>query len=255
MAEGLMIIEACPHCGMPVKNNRYVQRTDGSYRCEHCYFKDTYLDGVVDTIETSQLVTLEAFVSAIDAREHEVGSHSLRVTQFAVIIGRAFGTTGRDLVDLYCGALLHDVGKIGVPDAVLLKKGPLTDDERKIMRNHPEIGHGIISRIGYFAQAAEIIRAHHEHFDGTGYPRGLRGRDIPPGARVFAAADALDALTVKRPYHEAVAFDEAREKILRGAGKSFDPAVVDAFSRAAEELRDYVGKVVLERTGTRHIHS
>ncbi len=249
-----MIMETCPNCGMPVENNRYVQRADGSYRCEHCYFKDTYLEGIVDNIETSYVVTLEALVSAIDAREHEVGNHSLRVTQFALVIGRAFGTTGRDIVDLYCGALLHDLGKIGVPDAVLLKRGPLTDDERLIMRNHPEIGHSIISRIGYFARAAEIIRAHHEHYDGTGYPRGLKGPEIPLGARIFAVADALDALTVKRPYHEAISFNEARESILRGAEKNFDPAAVDAFSRAAEELRNYVGKVVLEGVEIAHIH-
>lgn len=254
MTEVSMIIDACPHCRIPVENNRYVRRADGSYRCEHCYFKDTYLEGIVDNIETSYLVTLEAFVIAIDAREHEVGNHSLRVTQFAVIVGHSFGAAGRDLVDLYCGALLHDIGKIGVPDAVLLKKGPLTDDERTIMRNHPDIGHGIISRIGYFSGAAEIIRAHHEHFDGTGYPRGLKGTEIPLGARVFAVADALDALTVKRPYHEAVAFDEARENILRGAGKNFDPAVIDAFSRTAEELRNHVGKVVLAEIEIKHLH-
>lgn len=254
MTDGLMIMEACPNCGMPVENNRYVRRADGSYRCEHCYFKDTYLEGIVDNIETSHLVTLEAFMSAIDAREHEVGSHSLRVTQFAMIIGHAFGTANRDLVDLYCGAMLHDIGKIGVPDAVLLKKGPLTDDEQTIMRNHPEIGYGIISRIGYFRGAAEIIRAHHEHFDGLGYPQGLKGPEIPLGARVFAVADALDALTVKRPYHEAIAFNEARESILRGAKKNFDPVVVDAFSRAADELRNFVGKVVLEEAAIRHIH-
>jgi len=255
MTQGTIIMETCPNCGMPVENDRYVLRIDGSYRCEHCYFKDTYLEGVVDNIETSYLVTLEALVSVIDAREHEVGNHSFRVTQFAMVIGRAFGTTGRDLVDLYCGALLHDIGKIGVPDAVLLKKGSLTDDERMIMGNHPEIGHGIISRIGYFARAAEIIRAHHEHFDGKGYPLGLKGTEIPLGARVFAVADALDALTVKRPYHDAVAFDEARKIILRGAEKNFDPAVVDAFSSAAEELKNYVGKVVLEGIEIRHIHS
>jgi putative nucleotidyltransferase with HDIG domain len=239
---------------MPVENNRYVRRTDGSYRCEHCYFKDTYLEGIVDNIETSYLVTLEAFVSAIDAREHEVGNHSLRVTQFAMVIGRAFGAAGRDLVDLYCGALLHDIGKIGMPDAVLLKKGTLTDDERMIMRNHPEIGHSIISRIGYFSGAAEIIRAHHEHFDGSGYPRGLAGADIPVGARVFAVADALDALTVKRPYRERIPFDAARSEIMLGSSRHFDPAVIEAFTKAAEELRDYIGKIVLDGMAIEHIH-
>ncbi|HET6364560.1 MAG TPA: HD domain-containing protein, partial [Nitrospirota bacterium] len=108
----------CPHCGAKIEGNRYIKRADGTYRCEHCYFADTHLEDVVDEIETSYLVTLEAFVSAIDAREHEVGNHSLRVTQFAMIMGHVYGITGRDLVDLYCGALLHDIGKIGVPDAV-----------------------------------------------------------------------------------------------------------------------------------------
>lgn len=249
-----MTMDTCPNCGMTIENNRYLQRADGSYRCEHCYFKDTYLEGIAGNIETSYLVTLEAFVSSIDAREHEVGNHSLRVPQFAMILGRTHGVTGRDMIDLYCGALLHDIVKIGVPDSVLLKKGPLTPVEKNIMNGHPEIGYSIISRIGYFSRAAEIIRTHHEHFDGSGYPRGLRGQDIPVGARIFTVADTLDALTVKRPYREAVAFDGARGDIIRGAGKNFDPAVVEAFSRATGELRNYVGKVVLEGIEIRHIH-
>ncbi len=238
-------IRVCPHCGAKIEGNRYIKRADGTYRCEHCYFSDTHLEDVVDEIETSYLVTLEAFVSAIDAREHEVGDHSLRVTQFAMIMGHAYGVTGRDLVDLYCGALLHDIGKIGVPDAVLHKSGPLTPEEQAIMRGHPEIGHRIISHIGYFAKAAEIIRNHHEHFDGTGYPLGLRGSEIPAGARVFAVADALDALTVTRPYREALPFEGAQREILASSGKNFDPEVVKAFVKAADELKSYTGKIML----------
>ena len=234
----------CAHCGTEIKGNRYIKAPDDTYACETCYFRDTYLDGIVDQIETSYLATIEAFVSAIDAREHEVGNHSLRVTQFAVVIGRAYGIVGRDLVDLYCGALLHDIGKIGVPDPVLHKRGPLSADEQVIMHRHPEIGHKVISHIGYLAKAAEIILSHHEHFDGTGYPRGLKGIEITPGARVFAVADALDALTVERPYRKAVSFEEAQKEIVPSSGKIFDPKVVKAFLDASGELKGFIGKLL-----------
>ncbi len=242
----------CPNCGKPIENDRYVRRRDGSFRCEHCYFKDTYLEGVVQRMETGYLVTLEAFVAAIDAREHEVGNHSLRVTEFSLVIGNACGIRGRDLVDLYCGALLHDIGKIGVPDAVLHKAGPLNAGELAVMHRHPEIGFHIIGHIGYFAAAADIIRSHHEHFDGSGYPRGLRGEDIPHGSRVFAVADTLDALTVTRPYRQAVSFDEAQEEIQRQSGKLFDPSVVEAFFKASDELQEMIGRIVFDSRDIGH---
>jgi putative nucleotidyltransferase with HDIG domain len=238
-------IHICPNCGHPVEENRYVMRPDGTFRCEHCYFNDTYLEGVVHRMDAAYLVTLEALVSAIDAREHEVGNHSLRVTEFSLIIARACDVRGRDLVDLYCGALLHDIGKIGVPDAILHKIGPLTADEQAIMHTHPEIGQRIIGHIGYFSRAAEIIRAHHEHFDGSGYPRGLRGEAIPHGARVFAIADTLDALTVKRPYREALLFDAAVEEIMARSGTVYDPEVIQSALEASAELRSYVGRIVM----------
>jgi putative nucleotidyltransferase with HDIG domain len=245
-------LQSCPNCGMPIEGNRFVRRKDGAMRCEHCYFKDTYLDGIVHFIDTAYLVTLEAFVSAIDAREHEVGSHSLRVTELALVIARACGVKGRDLVDIYCGALLHDIGKIGVPDAVLLKKGLLTPSEEAIMHRHPETGYHIIGHIGYFLRAAEIIRTHHEHYNGTGYPRRLKGEDIPYGARVFAVADTLDALTVKRPYREALAFNDAQEVIRKESGKVFDPQVVQAFFTASDELQEYVGRILFDGMNLDH---
>jgi len=185
-------------------------------------------------------------VNAIDAREHEVGNHSLRVTEFSMIIGKACDVLGRDLVDLYCGALLHDIGKIGVPDAVLHKPGPLAPEELEVMHRHPEIGFRIIGHIGYFAPAAEIIRTHHEHYDGSGYPRGLKGDDIPHGARVFAVADAIDALTVKRPYRKAFSFERALEEIIKASGSVYDPAVLQAALTMSDVLKDYVGKVVID---------
>ncbi len=238
-------MHACPTCGTPVEPDSTVRHRDGSFRCEHCYFTDTYLDGVVHRMETGYLVTLEAFVSAIDAREHEVGSHSLRVTEFSLVIGSAHGVRGRDLVDLYCGALLHDIGKIGIPDAVLLKQGPLDPKEQAIMHRHPEIGYGIIGHIGYFKRAAEIVRSHHEHFDGSGYPRGLKGNAIPLGARVFSVADTLDALTVTRPYHQAQPFAEVSAIIMEQSGRLYDPAVVESFLQASQELEEYIGKVLI----------
>jgi len=222
---------------MPIEENRYVTRKDGAVRCEHCYFKDTYLEGIAHHIDTAYLVTLEAFVSAIDAREHEVGNHSLRVTEFSLVIGNACGVRGRELVDLYCGALLHDIGKIGVPDAVLHKAGPLSPDEQAVMHKHPEIGYRIISHIGYFLHAAEIIRSHHEHFDGSGYPRGLKGDDIPHGARVFAVrcADGQAAISGGQG---------ALDEIVKESGKVYDPGVMQAALKAADELKEYVGRIV-----------
>lgn len=233
----------CMHCGTEIEGTAFIEKEGGVYIGEECYFRDTYLDGIVDRIEATYLATIEAFVGAIDAREHETGSHSLRVSRFAVILGNAYGIRSRPLVDLYCGALLHDIGKIGVPDAVLLKKGPLSAEEEKIMHNHPEIGYRIIGHIGYLAKAAEIIHTHHEHFDGNGYPRGLKGDDIPLGARVFSVADALDALTVERPYRKALLFERAVAEIKKESGSVFDPSVVQVLGAALDELRGFVGKL------------
>jgi len=233
----------CSHCGTEISGGRYIEKESGVYMGEDCYFRDTYLDGIIESIEASYLATIEAFVSAIDAREHETGNHSARVSRLAVIIGHAYGITGRDLTDLYCGALLHDIGKIGIPDAILLKKGPLTPEERQLMEHHPEIGYGIISHIGYLAGSAEIIRSHHEHFDGSGYPLGLKGNDIPAGARVFAVADTLDALTVKRPYRDAIPYKEALTLIEKDPERLFDPGVIDAMRSSSEELEDFIGKL------------
>ncbi len=240
------VMPVCPSCGTPIQENRYVRRKDGTVRCEHCYFTDTYLEGIAHHFDTAYMVTLEALVSAIDAREHEVGNHSLRVMELSLIIGRACGVAGRGLVDLYCGSLLHDIGKIGVPDVILLKTGPLTAGERVIMQRHPEIGYNIISHIGYFSGAAEIVRAHHEHYDGSGYPRGLKGDDIPHGARVFSVADALDALTVARPYRAALPFEGAVEEIIKSSGTIFDPSVLQVALTAADDLGEYVGNIVIE---------
>jgi HD-GYP domain-containing protein (c-di-GMP phosphodiesterase class II) len=141
---------------------------------------------------------------------------------------------------VYWGALLHDIGKIGIPDAILGKPGPLTEAEWKVMHTHPEIGARILSGVPFLSEAAQIVLCHEERFDGSGYPRGLVGEAIPLGARLFAAIDTLDAITSDRPYRSDDSFDAARAEIVRRRGTQFDPVAVDAFLGEEDALRAMV---------------
>jgi HD-GYP domain-containing protein (c-di-GMP phosphodiesterase class II) len=142
--------------------------------------------------------------------------------------------------------LLHDIGKIGIPDAILLKPGPLTPEEWAIMRTHPEIGKRLIERIPFLRGAVPIVYSHHEKWDGSGYPCALRGEEIPLGARIFAVVDAFDAMTFDRPYSRAVPFDAAKAEIKRCAGTHFDPTVVDGFLKVPESLLDEIRRRSIE---------
>jgi HD-GYP domain-containing protein (c-di-GMP phosphodiesterase class II) len=142
--------------------------------------------------------------------------------------------------DLAHGVLLHDIGKIGIPDAILLKPGPLTPEEWAIMRRHPDIGKRLIERIPFLRGAVPIVHSHHEKWDGSGYPNALKGEDIPLGARIFSVVDAFDAMTFDRPYSKAVPFEAAKAEIKRCAGSHFDPAVVAAFLQVPESLLDEI---------------
>jgi putative nucleotidyltransferase with HDIG domain len=175
--------------------------------------------------------TLEALVLALDARDRETKGHSFRVANYVVAIAREMGVQDgtRELIDMQRGALLHDVGKIGVPDFILHKPGPLTPEEWDDMKRHPAIGFEMLKDIGFLSPAAEIVRTHHERFDGKGYPRGLRGEEIPLGSRIFTIADAFDAMTSDRPYRKAMTPEMARSEVLRHSGTQFDPKVVQAF--------------------------
>ncbi|ACM20871.1 cyclic diguanylate phosphodiesterase [Geotalea daltonii FRC-32] len=173
--------------------------------------------------------TLIALVSALDLREHNTQMHSRRVREYALLIARQLGIDERRSVNIGFGALLHDVGKIAVPDHILLKQGRLTEDEWKEMRKHPEAGYGIIKKINFLKEAAEIAYTHHERFDGQGYPRGLRGEEIPYGARIFMVADVFDALSSTRSYHTASTYEECTKMIKEESGKHFDSKVVGAF--------------------------
>jgi HD-GYP domain-containing protein (c-di-GMP phosphodiesterase class II) len=176
--------------------------------------------------------TLAVLADSLDLREHETALHSRRVKEYSLLLAGVMGVKDKDsLENLGMGALLHDVGKIGVPDQVLLKDGPLSDSERDAVRSHPELGASLIGRVRFLAGAREIVLSHHEKFDGTGYPKGLAGTDIPMGARIFAVADVFDSLTTERPYRKPVSFGEAAELIARDRGLHFDPAVVETFLR------------------------
>ncbi len=173
--------------------------------------------------------TLTSLVKALDAREKEVGSHSERVMNFSALIAGKLDIRGFELEQLVKGALLHDIGKIGITDNILLKPGKLNDEEWIEMRKHPQIGYAILSEIAFLKGPAEIILTHHERFDGTGYPKGLTGAQIPIGSRIFALVDTLDAMTSDRPYRKALPFDAVTDEVKKFRGTQFDAALADLF--------------------------
>jgi len=180
-------------------------------------------------VERSYDATLIALTHALDARDKETEGHSRRVVEYTRLVAVRLGIEGEALKLLCHGALLHDIGKIGVPDAILHKPGPLTEEEWQVMRRHPEIGALMVEEVEYLTEARRIILHHHERWDGRGYPIGLRGTQISLGARAFAIADTVDAITQDRPYRRGRSFDEAREELLKHRGTQFDPDAVDAF--------------------------
>ena len=180
-------------------------------------------------IERGYADTLDALGSAIDLRDSQTGGHSQRVFLYSIEMLKTLNGTPKQLKSLAMGAWLHDIGKLAIPDAILFKPGPLTGEERKIMETHVQIGYDMVKRISFLADAAEIILAHHERWNGGGYPRGLKGTQIPLGARIFAVADTVDAMTSDRPYHSALPFQAARDEIERKAGILFDSKVADIF--------------------------
>ncbi len=180
-------------------------------------------------IEETYDETLEALGAALDLRDTETAGHCRRVSRYCLEMAKARGCTGDQLKHIARGAYLHDMGKIGIPDAILLKEGRLTAEERAVMEAHVRIGYELVSKIPFLAPAAEIVLTHHERFDGAGYPQGLAAEEIPVGARIFAVADTLDAMTSDRPYRRALPFTAARDEIIRGTGTQFDPEVVRVF--------------------------
>ncbi|MBI4670053.1 MAG: GAF domain-containing protein [Chloroflexi bacterium] len=180
-------------------------------------------------LEESYQATLLALSAALDARDRETEGHSQRVTKLALAIGRKLDLSPEDLTSLERGALLHDVGKIGISDNILRKTGPFTVEERALMNLHPQLGYEMLKGVPFLQDALPVVLYHQEMWDGSGYPKGLHGAEIPLGARIFAVADTYDAMTSSRPYRDALSHHEAVMEILRCRGTQFDPLVVDAF--------------------------
>jgi response regulator RpfG family c-di-GMP phosphodiesterase len=198
--------------------------------------KTAALSQALREVESAYSSTLYALVAALDAREHETSDHSQRVVRYTLAIADRLGVPDAERSDIARGALLHDIGKIGVPDAILLKPGPLLPQEWEEMRRHPQIGYTILQSIPFLRVPAEIVLAHQERWDGSGYPRQLSGEAIPLGARIFAIADAFDAITSDRPYRRGARIEQAREEIRSYAGSQFDPRAAQAFLALDPEL-------------------
>lgn len=199
-------------------------------RYRHLVEQRNQLQALHNELLVSYLRTIEGWTKALDLRDKETEGHTERVTEKSIEFGKAVGIADeRELEDLRMGALLHDIGKLGVPDAILLKPGKLTEEEWEIMRQHPSYAYGWLSPISFLSKAIDVPYCHHEKWDGTGYPRGLKGEEIPLHARMFAIVDVWDALCSDRPYRKAVPEPEVLEYIKANSGTHFDPALVEVF--------------------------
>ena len=194
------------------------------------------LHQAIADLERSYDITLEALGDALDLKDAETEGHSKRVTAFTIALARGAGIPAQQIPIVARGAFLHDIGKMAIPDAILLKPSRLQADEQKVMREHPARGYQMLRKIPFLQEAAEIVYSHQEHYDGSGYPRKLKGDEIPVGARIFAVADTLDAITSDRPYRKAATFAAARQEIKRCAGTQFDPQVVDVYLSLPDQL-------------------
>ncbi|MGH9414841.1 MAG: HD domain-containing phosphohydrolase [Terriglobales bacterium] len=182
-------------------------------------------------VELQSKETLRAVAMTLDVRAHDVAGHCLRVSRYSLELAAQMGYSEADLQRIEHASYLHDIGKLGIPDAILNKPGALTPEEQTVMRSHVQIGYDMVTKVPSLADAAELVLAHQEHFDGSGYPRGLKGEEIPLDARIFSVADTLDAMTSDRPYRKAMSWEQASQEIAHQAGKQFDPAVVAAFQQ------------------------
>ncbi|MGC2163167.1 MAG: HD domain-containing phosphohydrolase [Silvibacterium sp.] len=194
------------------------------------------LRAAIADLEQAYDITLEALGDALDLKDAETEGHSRRVTAYTIALARAMGLQGETIRVVSRGAFLHDIGKMAIPDAILLKPGKLDRHEQAMMREHCARGYQILKKIPFLQDAAQIVYSHQERYDGNGYPRRLKGNEIILGARIFAIADTLDAITSDRPYRRADSFEAARREILRCAGTQFDPQVVKVYERLPDRL-------------------
>ena len=198
--------------------------------------RSTQLAASLEETRKSYEFTLDAMVAMLDARERQTGTHSIRTRELAVTLARHMGLSGDDMEAVASGSFLHDIGKIGIPDAILLKPGQLTPAEWDVMKTHPGIGYDILRSNPSLKHASEIVYSHHEHYNGAGYPRGLEGENICMGARVFAVVDAYDTMRSVRVYRQQVSPEEAGEELRRCSGTQFDPGVIEVFLQHLDEM-------------------
>ncbi len=216
---------------LKIENRAYQTNLEAKVAERTEQLRQTMLD-----LERSYDITLEALGDALDLKDAETEGHSKRVTAFTIAMARAMGLPGEKIRVIARGAFLHDIGKMAIPDSILRKPGALTPEEISIMQEHCYRGYQMLRKIPFLTEAAEIVYSHQERWDGTGYPRNLKGSDIPLGARLFAAADTLDAIMSDRPYRAAQPFSAAREEIVRWSGRQFDPDVVKVFLTIPESI-------------------
>jgi putative nucleotidyltransferase with HDIG domain len=227
------VARAIRHQSLLKANQQYEQHLEQliGVRTNELTIANTNLNTTLEKLYMNYRATLHALAAALEARDVETKGHSERVVSYCLRLGKEIGLTDRNLITLEHGALLHDIGKIGVPDGILLKRGALTEDEWSYMRRHVEYGAQILRGIDFLEGATQIVSQHHERYDGSGYPNRIEGDQICLGARIFAVADAVDAMTSDRPYRAGRSFDDAADELIRCSGAHFDPAVVQAFAQ------------------------
>lgn len=218
----LSVSRAAEHRRLVQENEAYKHHLEGLVA-----EKTDALNDALRSLKNLHGATLDTLAMALDFRDQGTSGHSRRVSDLTTGIAREMGITGTELVQIQHGALLHDVGKLKIPDSILWKPGKLTDIEWVTMRRHAEYGYEFLRNIEFLKDAAEIVHSHHEKYDGGGYPRALRGNAIPLGARLFAIVDSMDAMIYDRPYHRAIPFTEAATEIRSSAGSHFDPSLVE----------------------------
>jgi len=197
-----------------------------------------------EELRASYVATVRALTNAVEARDAYTGKHAERVAAYGLELTRRIDPELAGDPQTEFGFLLHDIGKVAIPDGILHKPEPLTEEERRLMRTHPIVGYEILTAVPFLEDAAAVVRSHHEHFDGSGYPDGLAGERIPLAARIFAVADALDAIVTDRPYRPAASLSEARDAFDAGAGTHFDPDVVKVFQAVPDETLEWITREI-----------
>jgi len=225
-----VVKRALEHHDLIVAKQRYENHLE-----ELVEHRTAELDRALDSLEEAYRATLKALTTALETRDQETHGHSERVVSYSLRLGREYGLNREQMKALEFGSLLHDIGKIGVPDSILRKPAKLTEDEWVLMREHPLHGQQILRGIEFLQGAARVVAQHHEQWDGSGYPLGLHEEDIDLNARIFAVADAFDAITSDRVYRKGKSYEAAAKELDDWAGRQFDPKVVAAFHRVAKE--------------------